>query len=223
MSNMIEFTVYGTAVPKQRPRISGRRAYTPKRTKDYEERVLNEFRSSYSGFYPAFGKDTPVSVEIRIGQAIPKSWPKKKRLQAELGDIVPLSRNGDIDNIAKSILRSVIRHISEKDGISVKMGDLSVFVKLCLDDSAVDMDSSKVLSIGEAAVLALAGSFDSAATGLSCGGKDISALGAAAAVFICGAAALILGSLTGRKISSLNRDFSWTGGLFLILFAVFSA
>ena len=126
-------------------------------------------------------------------------------------------------NIAKSILRSVIRHISEKDGISVKMGELSVFVKLCLDDSAVDMDSSKVLSIGEAAVLALAGSFDAAATGLSCGGKDISALGAAAAVFICGASALILGSLTGRKISSLNRDFSWTGGMFLILFAVFSA
>ena len=126
-------------------------------------------------------------------------------------------------NIAKSILRSVIRHISEKDGISVKMGELSVFVKLCLDDSAVDMDSSKVLSIGEAAVLALAGSFDAAATGLSCGGKDISAIGAAAAVFICGASALILGSLTGRKISSLNRDFSWTGGLFLILFAVFSA
>ncbi len=126
-------------------------------------------------------------------------------------------------NIAKSILRSVIRRISEKDGISVKMGELSVFVKLCLDDSAVDMDSSKVLSIGEAAVLALAGSFDAAATGLSCGGKDISALGAAAAVFICGASALILGSLTGRKISSLNRDFSWTGGLFLILFAVFSA
>lgn len=126
-------------------------------------------------------------------------------------------------NIAKSILRSVIRHISEKDGISVKMGELSVFVKLCLDDSAVDIDSSKVLSIGEAVVLALAGSFDAAATGLSCGGTDISAVGAAAAVFICGAAALILGSLTGRKISSLNHDFSWTGGLFLIIFSVFSA
>jgi putative sporulation protein YtaF len=126
-------------------------------------------------------------------------------------------------NIAKSILRSVIRHISEKDGISVKMGELSVFVKLCLDDSAVDMDSSKVLSIGEAAVLALAGSLDAAATGLSCGGKDISAVGAAAAVLVCGAAALFFGGLTGKKISSLNHDFSWTGGLFLILFAVFSA
>ena len=111
----INFTVNGAAVPKQRPRISGHRAYTPKRTKDYEERVLNAFRSSYSGFYPAFGKDTPVSVEIRIGQAIPKSWPKKKRLQAELGDIVPLSRNGDINNIAKSILDALNGFAYEDD------------------------------------------------------------------------------------------------------------
>ena len=51
----------------------------------------------------------------------------------------------------------------------------------------------------------------------------IPAVAAAAAVFICGAAALILGSLTGRKISSLNHDLSWTGGLFLIIFAVVSA
>ena len=77
--------------------------------------------------------------------------------------------------------------------------------------------------MGEAAVLVIAGSLDAAATGLSCGGTDISAVGAAVAVFICGAAAMILGSLTGRKISSLNHDFSWTGGLFLIIFAVASA
>ena len=112
---MIKFKVDGAAVPKQRPRISGRRAYTPKRTKDYEERVLNAFRSSYTGFYPAFGKDTPVSVEIRIGQAIPKSWSRKKQLQAELGEIVPLSRNGDVDNIAKSILDALNGFAYEDD------------------------------------------------------------------------------------------------------------
>ena len=114
-NTIINFKVDGAAVPKQRPRISGHRAYTPKRTKDYEERVLNEFRSSYNGFYPAFGKDVPVSVEIRIGQAIPKSWSKKKQLQAELGDIVPLSRNGDIDNIAKSILDALNGFAYEDD------------------------------------------------------------------------------------------------------------
>ena len=112
---MISFTVEGTAVPKQRPRISGHRAYTPKRTKDYEERVLNEFRSSYSGFYPAFGKDVPVRICISVIQEIPKSWSKKKRLQAELGNIVPLSRNGDIDNIAKSILDALNGFAYEDD------------------------------------------------------------------------------------------------------------
>lgn len=112
---MITFTVTGTAVPKQRPRISGRRAYTPKRTKDYEGRVLNAFRSSYKGMYPAFGKDVPVSVCIRIVQAVPKSWSKKKRAQAERGEIVPLSRNGDIDNIAKSILDALNGFAYEDD------------------------------------------------------------------------------------------------------------
>ena len=112
---MIRFTVDGAAVPKQRPRISGRRAYTPKRTKDYEERVLEAFRSSYQGFYPAFDKDTPVRICISIYQAIPKSWSKKKFLQAEQGEIVPLSRNGDIDNIAKSILDALNGFAYEDD------------------------------------------------------------------------------------------------------------
>ena len=126
-------------------------------------------------------------------------------------------------NIAKSLLRSIIRHIRENDGISLKMGELSIFLKLCLDDSAADIDSSKVLSMGEAAVLALAGSLDSAATGLSCGGSGISAVYASAAAFVSGAAAILLGSLTGRKISSLHHDFSWAGGLLLIIFAAVSA
>jgi len=112
---MISFTVDGTAVPKQRPRISGRQAYTPKRTKDYEERVRDAFRSSYHGLFPAIGKDVPVRIYISIYQAIPKSWPKKKRLQAEQGKIVPLGRNGDIDNIAKSILDALNGFAYEDD------------------------------------------------------------------------------------------------------------
>ena len=112
---MISFTVNGAAVPKQRPRISGRRAYTPKRTKDYEERVLDAFRSSYKGFYPAFGKDVPVRICISVIQEIPRSWSKKKRAQAESGEIVPLSRNGDVDNIAKSILDALNGFAYEDD------------------------------------------------------------------------------------------------------------
>ncbi len=98
-----------------------------------------------------------------------------------------------------------------------------MFVRLCLDDAAADIDSSKVLSTGEAFFLAFAGSLDAAATGLSCGGTNISGVYAALSTFICGAAALTFGSLTGRKISSLNHDLSWLGGFLLLLFAIFTA
>lgn len=101
---MITFVVDGPAVPKQRPRISGRQAYTPKRTKDYEERVRKAFRSSYSGLMPIYGEHRPVRACIEVVQQIPKSWSKSKAARAENGEIVPTSRNGDLDNIAKSIL-----------------------------------------------------------------------------------------------------------------------
>ena len=101
---MIRFVVDGAAVPKQRPRISGRRAYTPKRTKDYEGRVLDAFRSSYEGFYPMFGRDAAVRICVEITQQIPKSWSNSKTIKAERGEIVPTTRNGDLDNICKSIL-----------------------------------------------------------------------------------------------------------------------
>ena len=101
---MITFVVEGPAVPKQRPRISGRTAYTPKKTRDYEERVRTAFRSSYYGFVPVFLKDTPVRACIEVIQQIPKSWSNTKHLKAERDELVPTSRNGDLDNIAKSIL-----------------------------------------------------------------------------------------------------------------------
>lgn len=112
---MIVFTVDGTAVPKQRPRISGRTAYTPKRTKDYEERVRQAFRSSYCGSTPIFGKGVPVRACFEVIQSIPKSWSNTKTLKAERGEIVPTSHNGDLDNIAKSILDALNGFVYEDD------------------------------------------------------------------------------------------------------------
>lgn len=84
--------------------MSGRVAYTPKKTRDYEERVRQAFRSLYRGETPVFSKGVPVKVCIEVTQAIPKSWSNSKTLKAERGEIAPVSRNGDLDNIAKSIL-----------------------------------------------------------------------------------------------------------------------
>ena len=101
---MITFVVYGTAVPKQRPRMGGRRAYTPKKTKDYECRVRAAFSDAYHGEIPVYKENVPVRAVIEVIQAIPQSWSKKKREAALANKLAPTSRNGDLDNIAKSIL-----------------------------------------------------------------------------------------------------------------------
>lgn len=101
---MLQIIIDGVAVPKQRPRLSGRVAYTPKKTRDYEERVRNAFRSSYRDAVPVFDAGVPVRAYIEVIIPIPKSWSNKKHISAEKGEIVPTSRNGDVDNIAKSIL-----------------------------------------------------------------------------------------------------------------------
>lgn len=101
---MIQLIVDGVAVPKQRPRLSGRVAYTPKKTRDYEERVRQAFRSSYHDAVPVYQSDVPVKAYIEVIIPIPKSWSNKKHIAAEKGEIVPTARNGDVDNYGKSIL-----------------------------------------------------------------------------------------------------------------------
>lgn len=112
---MITFVVDGPAVPKQRPRVHGRQAYTPKKTRDYEERVREAFRSSYNGPVPIYDKGEAVKVTIQVIQQIPKSWSNSKHLKAERGEISPTSRNGDLDNIAKSILDALNGYVYEDD------------------------------------------------------------------------------------------------------------
>ena len=101
---MIEFTVNGPAVPKQRPRMGGRRAYTPKKTKDYECKVRQAFSDAYHGDIPIYKDGVPVRACIEVIQGVPQSWSKKKREAALQNHVAPTSRNGDLDNIAKSIL-----------------------------------------------------------------------------------------------------------------------
>ena len=101
---MIAFTVNGPAVPKQRPRMGGRRAYTPKKTKDYECKVRAAFSDAYHGGIPVYAENTPVRAVIEVIQGVPQSWSKKKREAALQNHVAPTSRNGDLDNIAKSIL-----------------------------------------------------------------------------------------------------------------------
>lgn len=125
--------------------------------------------------------------------------------------------------IFKSIVRILVRRLTQKGELNLHTGSSGLVIKLYLDDTAADSDNSKLLSVSEAAALALANSLDSAATGLSCGGCGISPLRTALLTFAAGFAAITAGNLTGKKISSSDRDLSWLGGSLLIIFALSEA
>lgn len=125
-----------------------------------------------------------------------------------------------ISTIFKSLIRNLVRSLSERGELSLHTGSSGIVVKLYLDDTAADFDSSKILSPKEAAALAIAASLDSVSIGLGVGYEINPAISAIFA-FIAGSLAILFGSLTGRKIANLNRDFSWIGGAALILFGIF--
>jgi len=98
---MITFTVPGVPVGKGRARHTTRggfaRAYTPKKTKDYEDSVKAAFAAS--GHKKIEG---PLEMRLTAFMPIPKSFSKKKREQALRGDIMPTTKP-DASNIAKCI------------------------------------------------------------------------------------------------------------------------
>jgi Holliday junction resolvase RusA-like endonuclease len=94
----IKFTVPGEPQGKARPRFTrGGRAYTPKKTVEYESSIRRAFQA-------AGGKPTgnPVSVAIIAEYKIPKSASKAKRGQMLSGEILP-TKKPDADNIAKAV------------------------------------------------------------------------------------------------------------------------
>lgn len=122
--------------------------------------------------------------------------------------------------IFKSLVRNLVRRLSQRGELSFSTGNSGIVVKLYLDDTAADSDSSKILSPKEATALAVAASLDSISIGLGVG-YDISPVISAIFAFLAGSLAIFLGSLAGRKISSLDRDLSWIGGVSLIIFGIF--
>ena len=104
--SMIYFKVMGEPVGKGRPRFSRRggyvKAYTPKKTVDYEEKIKFEFMASNCEKTPVYEKGIPLKVEMTMAFSIPKSFSKKKQEQARLGLIAP-TKKPDVDNVIKQL------------------------------------------------------------------------------------------------------------------------
>ena len=122
---MIYFKFNGEPVGKGRPRVTARKgkgkdsaiyahAYTPKRTKEFEDAIRFEFMASCCDKMPVYEKDVPVKVDMTFAFGIPKSYSKKKREQCLLGNIQH-TKKPDADNIAKAVLDALSGYAMEDD------------------------------------------------------------------------------------------------------------
>ncbi len=114
---MIYFKVMGDPVGKDRPRATARKGkgkdsgvfahvYTPKKTKEYEDKIRFEFMASTCEKMPIFEKGVPLKAEVTIAFKIPKSFSKKKQEQCRQGLLVP-TKKPDVDNVMKCIFDAI--------------------------------------------------------------------------------------------------------------------
>lgn len=113
---MTKFTVLGEPVAKERARVVGGRAFTPKRTKAYEEQVAWEYKKQKGKFF----ENKPVKIHIAIFFAPPKSMPVKEFAKIMQGELMYTGKK-DIDNIAKSILDGLngVAYIDDKQVVQL--------------------------------------------------------------------------------------------------------
>ena len=130
-----EFEIPGKIIGKGRPRLNSYTGavYTPTRTKDYENLVMQYFMIKYPKFKQLEGR---VSVEIESNFEVPKSTKKQDKILMLENKINPIKKP-DIDNIVKIIL-DAMNEIAFKDDTQITKLNVekkyseteSVFVKI---------------------------------------------------------------------------------------------
>ena len=121
MLNILElivgFTVDGVPVGKARPKFARRgnfvTAYTPSKTKTYEEQVALASRIAMQTVNKTICP-SPIQVNMEIFVPIPKSWSKIKRTRALNGEEYPTTKP-DVDNVAKGVLDALNGIVFEDD------------------------------------------------------------------------------------------------------------
>lgn len=101
MLEEIKITVQGNPVPKARPRFGNGRAYTPKRTKDYENKIKALLKEQ--------NIHGPLEVQInavfqRPKRLLPKKYPD---------GLILHTKRPDLDNIVKAVLDALNKTIKD--------------------------------------------------------------------------------------------------------------
>lgn len=119
----IEFTVEGAPVPKGRARVTTRggfaRAYTPAKTREYEDVVKSAGKEAMNGREPL---ESPLKLFLLFFMPIPKSASKKAKAEM-LSGMMKHTKKPDLSNMLKSV-EDALNEVCYKDDsqiISVSM------------------------------------------------------------------------------------------------------
>lgn len=103
LKKIAAFTVEGAPVGKGRPKFARRgnfvQAYTPTKTKAYEQQIADAARVAMGN---KLQTTEPVQVNLNVFVPIPASWSKLKRQLAQKGVVYPTTKP-DIDNVTKAV------------------------------------------------------------------------------------------------------------------------
>lgn len=94
----VDFTIPSAPVPKSRPRFNTNtgRAFTDDKTRIFENIVSLAYGARH------YFDDSYIRIRMKFKFEVPKSYSKKKRIEALEGKIRPTK--ADIDNYIKSVL-----------------------------------------------------------------------------------------------------------------------
>ena len=94
----VDFTIPSAPVPKSRPRFNTNtgRAFTDDKTRIFENLVSLAYGARH------YFDDSYIRIKMKFKFEVPKSYSKKKRIEALEGKIRPTK--ADIDNYIKSVL-----------------------------------------------------------------------------------------------------------------------
>ena len=142
---MIYFKLNSEPVGKGRPRVTARRgkgndsavwahAYTPKKTRQFEEEVRFEFMANTSERMPVYEKDVPLVMKCTFAFAVPKSYTKKKRAACLSGELMH-THKPDADNVAKAVADALSGYAFADDSQIVEM----ILEKIYAEESYVEV------------------------------------------------------------------------------------
>jgi Holliday junction resolvase RusA-like endonuclease len=137
---LIQIELAGVPVGKGRPRFvrATGRAYTPDKTRRYESDLRLAAQDAMVGRDPL---DGPVGVSIFAYMPVPESWSRKKRDQALLSIIRPVTKP-DADNLLKAcdalngvvfrddkqiVSAHIVKEYSAKPRLTILVGSLDWF------------------------------------------------------------------------------------------------